>query len=423
MKKLCIKSLEGFCTLLLLTLVLQGCAGVRPDVDVSMISSADEEAYSEFVNPFVLQRLGAAIQDESVQNYIQRVGASLYVEKSGYTFTLVNDPAPAAFALPAGEIVLTRGLFHHLESEEELIALLAHLIGHDMSRHGIQLALTTQSATGNVSLFSIPDMYAAAAVSSGLLTAPFSDEQEIIADQNAEIILAQSGFELTSVTMLISHIYERLEKLSRFQAGTMILNHPLSSNRLKAALGNDKNLAYNAQGKDLDSLSFVEVMDALLETRPAYELYQQALDLEKQGEVDQSISLYLQAAVAAPEESLILTGLGMVYMREGILVAARQHLTRASRIDSYYYYPQLGLGYIYLQQEDFIQAAKRLRRSQKLLPTAQGGYLLARVFDETANTQAALTAYQDVARYYKGSQMGLLAEKRIVELESSLELE
>ena len=152
-------------------------------------------------------------------------------------------------------------------------------------------------------------------------------------------------------------------------------------------------------------------------------MYQQALDLEKQGEVDQSISLYLQAAVAAPEESLILTGLGMVYMREGILVAARQHLTRASRIDSYYYYPQLGLGYIYLQQEDFIQAAKRLRRSQKLLPTAQGGYLLARVFDETANTQAALTAYQEVARYYKGSQMGLLAEKRIVELESSLELE
>lgn len=418
------KTFEVLCALLLLTFFLQGCASVRPDVDMSTISPADEVAYSEWVNPFVLQRLGASIQDETVQNYIQRVGARLHVEKFNYTFTLVNDPAPAAFALPAGEIVVTRGLFYSLETEEELIALLAHLLGHDMARHGLQLALVTQSVSGDARIFSIPDIYAAAAVSSGLLAATFSDEQEIIADQNAESILAQSGFEPTSVTKLISLIYERLEKLSMIQAGTMILTHPLSSKRLKAAQDDDKYVAAdNAQLKELDSLSFLEVRETLLEARPAYDLYLQALDLEKQGEVDQAIALYIQAAVAAPEESLILTGLGMVYMREGVLVAARQHLTRAARIDSYYYYPQLGLGYIYLQQEDFTQAAKRLRRSQKLLPTAQGGYLLARVFDQAANSQAALTAYRDVVHNYKGSQMGLLAEKRILELESALELE
>ena len=406
------------------SLFLQGCAGVRPAADVSAVSTTDELAYGKRVNPFVLQLLGAASLDESAQMYLQRVGDRLNGSNSGYTFTLVNDPAPAALALPAGKIIITRGLFYHLETEDELIALLAHLLGHDMARHGLMLAMSSQFAIGNDGVFSMPDSYLASVDSSGLLAESYSTEQEILADQYAEQILAESGFELTSVTGLILSIYDRLGKLKAFQSGSMLSRHPLSSKRLKAAQVVGEVLAVDTStSRELDSLSFVEVRMTLLETRPAYELYQQALNLEKQGEVDQAIPVYLQAAAAAPEEAFILTGLGMAYMRHGVLVAARQHLTRASRIDSYYYYPQLGLGYIYLQQKDFTLAAKRLRRSQTLLPTAQGGYLLAQVFDETNNRQAALTAYRDVVHYFKGSQMGRLAEKRITELESSLELE
>ncbi len=419
MRKIFNNYLNIFFILLFLSLFMQSCAVVRPVVDVSTISFADELAYGERVNPFVLQRLGAASLDESAQMYLQRIGARLNVGNYNYKFTLVNDPLPAAFALPAGEIVLTQGLFCHLETEAELTAVLAHLLGHDMARHGLQQALTASDA-----LFSIPDNYEAAVVSSDLLAETFSADQEIIADQYAERILAESGLELLSVTSLISIIYARIENLEDLQVGAMIQRHPLSAKRLKAAQSSGALLVVDvSDAKELDSLSFVEVRTALLATRPAYGLYQQALKLEKQAEVDQAIALYLQAAVAAPEEAFILTGLGMAYMRQGVLVAARQHLTRASRIDSYYYYPQLGLGYIYLQQKDFIQAAKRLRRSQTLLPTAQGGYLLARVFDETGNTQASLTAYRDVVHYFKGSQMGDLAEQRIAELESSLELE
>jgi tetratricopeptide (TPR) repeat protein len=161
----------------------------------------------------------------------------------------------------------------------------------------------------------------------------------------------------------------------------------------------------------------------LLATQSGFQQYQQALQLEKQGSADQAIGLYLQAAVAAPEEEFLLTGLGLAYMRLEDLVAARQNLTRASRLNSHYYHPQLGLGYIYLQQKGFVQSEEHLRRSQTLLPTALGGYFLARLLEETNDIPAALTAYRDVVRYFKGSQMGSLAEKRILVLESSHELE
>ena len=415
---------EKLVVVLVLSLFMQGCVSVRPEVDISSISPADEAAYGKLVNPFVLQRLGARVQDETVQAYLADVGTRLKTDNQNCTFTVVNDPAPAAFALPDGEIVVTRGLLYYLETEEELIVLLAHLVGHDLARHSLQFTVAQQPTHGNTDLLTLQSEYAAAAVSSRLLTESFSAEQELLADRYAAEIMTASGFDPVLIPKLMTNLYARLGELPDFQSGTMARHHPFTSNRLKAAEENGKAFSYSGPIRhDNDTTVFTEVRAALLATRSAYDLYQQALNLEKQGSVEQAIALYQQAVVAAPDEALLLTGLGMVYMRQNVLVAARQHLTRAARLDIYYYYPQLGLGYIYLQQKDFNKAAKRLRRSQALLPTAQGGYFLAQVFDEVENSQAALSSYRDVVRHFKGSQMGMLAEKRVVELESSRELE
>ena len=56
-------------SLLLLSLSLQGCIGKRRNVDLSSVTLVDEVAYAKAVNPFVLQRLGAVIPDESVLGY------------------------------------------------------------------------------------------------------------------------------------------------------------------------------------------------------------------------------------------------------------------------------------------------------------------------------------------------------------------
>ena len=416
MKTVRVKVFKILSVLLFLTMIPAGCVGIRRDVDLSSISGTDEATYASSVNPFVLQRLGVVFPEETVQDYMLVVAEKLRIVDQDRTVSFVNDPAPAAFVLPGGEIVLTRGLLYFLETEDELIVMLGHLLGHDLARHGMQLAAQQSADPGKLMSLSAD---AAAIASADFLTAPFTDAEEIVADRNAAKILAASGFDPLLIIDLLPQIYARLATLPDFESGVFLQQHPLSPERIKTAeVSVRRVLDSGTREQNQDSHFFDEFRSRLLMTRSGYQLYQQALQLEKQGKADQAIGLYLQAAALAPDEVLILTGLGLAYMRQEALVVARQHLSRAARLDSHYYHPQLGLGYIYLQQNDFARAEKRLRRSQSLLPTPLGGYFLARRYDAADELQTAIKLYRVVARHYKGSQMGALSKKRIEELES-----
>ncbi len=408
---------------LLLILLTQGCVAVRPEIDLSSTPVSADVAYGKAVNPFVLQRLGATIQDEDIQGYLTAVAGKLQVAAQGDTFFAVNDPVPAAFALPGGEIVVTRGLLYQIESETELLAVLAHLLGHDRARDGMKLAVWQETVSGE---FVASSSYFAAAASSMFLTEPFSAAQELVADQHAAEIFRSAGFDPAEIPSLLSSVYARLAALPDLQSGSFLQQHPFSSKQNNSAPSLPSVASHSPAELSpvgLEPVTFDEFRSKLLATQSGFQQYQQALQLEKQGSADEAIGLYLQAAAAAPNEELLLTGLGLAYMRHEDLVAARQHLTRASRLNSRYYHPQLGLGYIYLQQNNFLQAEEHLRRSQTLLPTALGGYFQARLLEETADIPAAIAEYRDVVRYFKESQMGRLAEKRILELESSHGLE
>lgn len=53
-----------------------------------------------------------------------------------FAFHLLNDPRTVnAFALPGGQIFITRGLYARLENEDQLAGVLAHEIGHVRHRH------------------------------------------------------------------------------------------------------------------------------------------------------------------------------------------------------------------------------------------------------------------------------------------------
>ncbi|NIP99424.1 MAG: hypothetical protein GWM98_02580, partial [Nitrospinaceae bacterium] len=79
-----------------------------------------------------------------------------------------------------------------------------------------------------------------------------------------------------------------------------------------------------------------------------------------------AIALYLQAAEQAPEEALILTGLGLAYLRQEDLVTARQHLQRAVRLDGDYFFSRLGLSYIHLNQGNYDRSLAHARTSFEL---------------------------------------------------------
>ena len=89
-----------------------------------------------------VQRSIGLVENESLQSYVQRVGESIAADSEGpdlqWTFRVVDDPTPNAFALPGGFIFVTRGMLAHMASEAELAAVLGHEIGHVTARHSVE---------------------------------------------------------------------------------------------------------------------------------------------------------------------------------------------------------------------------------------------------------------------------------------------
>jgi predicted Zn-dependent protease len=77
------------------------------------------------------------------------LGPTLQQTKWKYQFHLLADAQTInAFALPGGQIFITRGLLSQLTTEGQLAGVLAHEIGHVVARHGAQQLAKQQLTQG-----------------------------------------------------------------------------------------------------------------------------------------------------------------------------------------------------------------------------------------------------------------------------------
>ncbi|MDX2494121.1 MAG: tetratricopeptide repeat protein [Desulfuromusa sp.] len=157
-----------------------------------------------------------------------------------------------------------------------------------------------------------------------------------------------------------------------------------------------------------------QALEQLRETHPeACTLYDQARIAESQGQLDIAIETYHKAMQQVPENGLLLTGLGMAYLRNEDIVPARRYLIKAVRFDPDYYKSHLGLGYIYLQNRQFPKAISQLEASLQLLPTTQGTFLLGEAEEEQGNLLRARELYQVVVQVDKNGKLGQVAATRL----------
>ena len=109
-----------------------------------LMSEAEEIQLGRQSDAEVRQQMGV-YQDAALQRYVDRVGQRLarssHRPNLPWTFTVVDEPAVNAFALPGGFIYLTRGILPFLRDEAELAAVLGHEIGHVDARHSAEAVL------------------------------------------------------------------------------------------------------------------------------------------------------------------------------------------------------------------------------------------------------------------------------------------
>ncbi|MCK5914340.1 MAG: hypothetical protein KAG12_10700, partial [Desulfuromusa sp.] len=140
------------------------------------------------------------------------------------------------------------------------------------------------------------------------------------------------------------------------------------------------------QEKHQGKVLYDQALQQLEETQPeAYHLYQQARAAEARGELDLAVETYHKAMQRAPEDGLLLTALGMAYLRKEDIIPASRYLRKAVHSDPDYYKPRLGLGYIYLQNQQIKEAVTQLEVSLQLLPTLEGTFLLGEAEEAQGN--------------------------------------
>lgn len=101
--------------------------------------------------PEMAQQMGGAVdpKDDASAAKVAAIGQRLayeteaakspYAQEKNFHFYLLNDNQTInAFALPGGQIFITRALYDKLENEAQLAGVLGHEVGHVINRHGAE---------------------------------------------------------------------------------------------------------------------------------------------------------------------------------------------------------------------------------------------------------------------------------------------
>ena len=426
--------MKRFCSALLLWLCVAFVAGCtvnpvtgRNELALMNVSVEQEIQLGGKSYEQALQKMGGVYPDPALNAYVNRVGQRLashsHRPELKYHFNVVNDSSPNAFALPGGFVAITRGLLVSMEDEAQLAAVLGHEIGHITARHSIQeLQRSTLMGTtvGLLGALAGGTGYSellnqVGGLTANLLSKSYSREQEYEADRLSVDYLAGSGYSVQGAVELQNIFMQKLESGSNpTWISGLFRTHPFSRERL---LANKSYIASRYAGnlsrEGLDKIGYQRYVSSLDATREAYALFDQAQEEEASGQLETAIADYHKAIQKAPDHGLLLTGLGMAYLRNEDLVPARRYLLKAVTVDPGYYKSRMALGYIYLQNKQPTDAVQQLEASVKLLPTVEGTYLLGEAEEAQGHFPRARELYQAVVQADQNGKLGQAAAARL----------
>src|SRR5437879_7797787 len=192
----------------LLALWLAGCSSLDR-VSTTQVSlpeppkASDAAPATQREHQRILAAYGGAYEDSKLEALITHTVDKLVAASERpnlkYKVTILNSQAINAFALPDGQLYVTRGLLALANDTSELASVLAHEMGHVIARHAAireeqlrQAELVSQVASD---VFKDPQVGALALAKNKLALATFSRGQELEADGIGVGISSRAGFD------------------------------------------------------------------------------------------------------------------------------------------------------------------------------------------------------------------------------------
>jgi predicted Zn-dependent protease len=226
----------------------------------------------------ILAAYNGAYEDPQLEGLLNQVVAKLVAASERpevhYRVTVLNSASINAFALPSGQLYVTRGLIALANDTSELASVLSHEMSHVIARHAAmredqarQVALVSRVVQD---VLSDPETGALALAKSKIALASFSRAQEFEADGIGIGIAARAGYDADGAVRFLTSMGRNAElKSSPAQshidprAPDFLSSHPATPERIKNAQASVRQL--NAAGaSERDKAAYLAYIDGLV---------------------------------------------------------------------------------------------------------------------------------------------------------------
>ncbi|WP_244549208.1 M48 family metalloprotease [Bradyrhizobium canariense] len=245
---------------------------VKPAVHTVTQSPAAEREHER-----ILSSYGGAYDDPKLEALIgktvDRLVAASDRPDQAYKVTILNSGAVNAFALPTGQLYVTRGLIALACDTSELSSVLSHEMAHVLAKHAAiredqarQAAVVTRVVTD---MGNDPDMTALALAKTKLTMASFSRQQEFEADSIGVGISARAHFDPYGASRFLTS----MERNAELKAGKpssddpraqdFLSSHPATPERVQSAQASARQYS-SPDGGERDREDYLAAIDNIV---------------------------------------------------------------------------------------------------------------------------------------------------------------
>jgi Zn-dependent protease with chaperone function len=201
---------------------------VIPAVGMRVISVETEQKLGNSAyNSIIATETIDSVKTQEARAFANKM---LLSDKYKLHIVVIKEKLVNAFALPGGTIVITTGIIKHMNSPEELAALLGHEVTHVNNRHSLRSMLKNMSVSAATSLvFGNSSSIINGAAYLNQLS--YSRGLEAEADKTGIELLRRNHVNPIGMVKLM----EDLQAQEKIQPVGFLSTHPLTKERIKAA--------------------------------------------------------------------------------------------------------------------------------------------------------------------------------------------
>lgn len=194
---------------------------VTDETQFVAITPEQEIALGLQAAPQMAQQFGGLLSDEQAQRYLDSIceqvisqSEAVNTEWAFECHLLADAETINAFALPGGQLFITRALFERLETEGQLAGVMAHEIGHVVARHSAQQIAKqelTQGLTGAAVIATYDPQNPSSArtaqmalVIGQLVNMKYGRDDELQSDKLGVQFMAEAGYDPRSMLDVMS---------------------------------------------------------------------------------------------------------------------------------------------------------------------------------------------------------------------------